>query len=698
MVSVFGAMQVLVLGTLVVVLPVAILWVGVKAAKGLGWVVSRLFRALGFVLGRVGGFARATVLDGLRLAGALVTTAVVTPLALMNLALCRWSSAAHYGHAIEDELVSAGLSLYRVALGNPIRLLGLNVLTDGLERRVPDLVAQAPRGRRARTRGVGFDGYKIVGTLPAGGSGASLYLARPSKSRLEQLARNGRPDPGHVVIKSFELGRGSTLPQIVRESRALEAAKRLGLVLEHELGEGKFHYVMPYVAGENLDAVVRATHARSNPEGLATPDLQRFLRYAADVLNTLERFHGGGLWHKDVKPSNIIVSDRHAHVVDFGLATPLASAMTLTTHGTEYYRDPEMVRLALKGVKVHEVDGVKFDVYSVGAVLYSMVENSFPAHGSLSRISKRCPEAVQWIIRQAMAEMSRRYRSASEMLGDLAVVLAASDPYAVRPADLPSILRVDGRTASSRVAPPPPPPSPSAAFAVPAESAVDPTIRRRTSRSLVAAAVWFLVVFGGLGAMIAHERGKAHGRAHARAAAVVRHVAGPGGAVPVPARRDPVDVLADRWLATLDTTLFSVTAPEPWHSPAWGDPLPDRGMVLVLDERSGAARDDAWAGLLIALESRGYRVVGTPSCPLDEESEIGFHAGARAAVGLSDPSDEQAVLRLEDFVQDTPQLAALVWIASGRDGGLVYRVVQPREARVAAPATFTLTGGETTQL
>jgi hypothetical protein len=35
--------------------------------------------------------------------------------------------------------------------------------------------------------------------------------------------------------------------------------------------------------------------------------------------------------------------------VDFGLITPLRSAMTLTTHGTEYFRDPEMVRMALQG-------------------------------------------------------------------------------------------------------------------------------------------------------------------------------------------------------------------------------------------------------------------------------------------------------------------------------------------------------------
>ena len=116
-----------------------------------------------------------------------------------------------------------------------------------------------------------------------------------------------------------------------------------------------------------------------------------------------------GLWHKDVKPDNIIVHDDRAHLVDLGLVTPMRSAMTLTTHGTEYFRDPEMVRLALKGVKVHQVDGAKFDIYAVGAVLYSIIENSFPAHGGLSQVSKRCPESLRWVIRRSMTDYDKRY-------------------------------------------------------------------------------------------------------------------------------------------------------------------------------------------------------------------------------------------------------------------------------------------------
>ncbi|MCX5690957.1 MAG: hypothetical protein NTV94_14430, partial [Planctomycetota bacterium] len=114
-------------------------------------------------------------------------------------------------------------------------------------------------------------------------------------------------------------------------------------------------------------------------------------------------------------------------------------AMTLTTHGTEYFRDPELVRRALQGVKVHEVDGTKFDVFAAGAVLYSMVEDSFPAHGVLSQISRRCPEAIKWVIRRAMTEYDKRYVSADAMLADLQFVAMAKDPFAVKPFELPSM-------------------------------------------------------------------------------------------------------------------------------------------------------------------------------------------------------------------------------------------------------------------
>ena len=72
-----------------------------------------------------------------------------------------------------------------------------------------------------------------------------------------------------------------------------------------------------------------------------------------------------------------------------------------------------------------------------------MIENSFPAHGGLSQITKRCPETLRWIVRRAMAEYDRRYPSAAAMLADLRVVMDSSDPFALKPIDLPSVAQGD---------------------------------------------------------------------------------------------------------------------------------------------------------------------------------------------------------------------------------------------------------------
>ncbi len=418
-----------VLGVLVgiVLAVVLVMYLVVPLFKAIGWIFSRIF---GFIGGEIADFAR--------FVGAIVTSIIFVPLVLGTVVIGRWSASAHFGRALQREASTMGGCLYRMFLGHPARLFGLAPLTEGLERRIPEVVRAAPGADKPAGRAGQFEGYKIIGSLTGGGSGAKLYIAKPDPVKKATFERQGFGDVGRVVIKVFSIRDGSTLPQIVRESRALDAARRLGFVLDHDLTPERFFYITRYVPGESLGIVTQQLHA-SGTSGLSGKELAKAMKYVADLLATLDAYHQGGLWHKDVKPDNIIVHDDTAHLVDLGLVTPLRSAMTLTTHGTEYFRDPEMVRMALKGAKVHQVDGAKFDVFAVGAVLYSVIENSFPAHGGLSQISKRCPEALRWIVRRAMADYDKRYPTASGMLADLAAVRAASDPFSLRPADLPSV-------------------------------------------------------------------------------------------------------------------------------------------------------------------------------------------------------------------------------------------------------------------
>ena len=462
-----GPVLLIILGVIVAI-PLGvflIIYLLVPAMKGIAFLFKHLWR-----------FVSGMVYDLLRFIGAVVTSIVLVPLTIVNVLVGRWSASAHYGKAIGGEVRNAFLCLYRVAIGHPFRFLGLGAITEGIEKRLPQVVAYAPTADLPSKRTGQFDGYKIVGSLASGGSGGKLYIAEPDAIKQAVFARAGRPDVRQVVIKSFSLRDGSSLPQIIRESQSLEAAKRLALVLDHELTKDRFFYVMEYVPGQSLAALTTQMHAASgDSHGLDTPALRAALGYTSDLLRTLDTYHKGGLWHKDVKPDNIIVDGVRAHLVDFGLVTPLASAMTLTTHGTEYFRDPELVRLALKGVRVHEVDGTRFDIFAAGAVLYSMIENSFPAHGVLSQISRRCPEALRWIVRRAMTDYDKRYRSAGEMLADVDVIRRAADPFAVRPIDLPSMRagleEIEApapdaaQVAFARAASPVPPPIPGAGVA-----------------------------------------------------------------------------------------------------------------------------------------------------------------------------------------------------------------------------------------
>ncbi len=438
---------------------IAIVWLGVA-------ILAKVFKAIGIVVAAIFSFIFGVIGDAARIVGSVVLIPILVLLIVGTVLIGRWSAASHYGRAFNAELSSIFLCTYRICVGRPLRLLGLKDATEGLEHRLPQVMAAAPGRDTPPKKRVGmFEGYTIVGSLQSGGSGSRLYIAEPDELKHAAFERRGVEDLDRVVIKVFSLKDGSSLPQIIRESRALDAAKKLGLVLEHGQDDGRFYYVMRYMPGDSLATITQRLHAQSGENGLDDTSMAATMGFAADLLDTLHTYHAGGLWHKDVKPDNIIIEGPRAHLVDFGLVTPLRSAMTLTTHGTEYFRDPELVRQALRGVKVHQIDGAKFDIYAAGAVLYSVIENSFPAHGGLSQITKRCPEALRWIVRRGMAEYDQRYANAAAMLADLDAVRTAADPFKVRPADLPSMNGAVG--ASHEPMPEPEDPAPVFAAASP---------------------------------------------------------------------------------------------------------------------------------------------------------------------------------------------------------------------------------------
>lgn len=423
-----------------------------------GLAIGRVGVLMGMLGAHIGRCLTQMGRDLVRFLGGVILCIVLLPVALARLAIGKTKTAGAAARASGREALEALRALFSLLIAQPLRLVGLHGVIGHVGTRLPAALGDPDSPRSGP---VEFEGYTVIRELQAGGSGARLFVCEPdARTRVRIKLKDGL-----VVIKSFDFDDGTRLAELLRESRALESARKLGLILDHESSERRFHYAMRYYEGLDLGKFARRVHELAQGDGLDRDHLVLVASLVRDVVATLRDWHAAGLWHKDVKPENVIVHEGRATLIDLSLVTPLASQMTLTTHGTEYFRDPEMVRLALRGVRVGEVDADRFDIYGAGAVLFFVLEGTFPAHGVLSSFRKQSPECLRWIARRAMADYDRRYPNAEEMLADLDRAILGGDPAAVRPADLPSMQGtatgtegLDGRSEAPAGSPPPPPP------------------------------------------------------------------------------------------------------------------------------------------------------------------------------------------------------------------------------------------------
>src|SRR5215207_5408862 len=198
---------------------------------------------------------------------------------------------------------------------------------------------------------------------------------------------------------------------------------------------GRLWFTMPYVEGESL-------RDRLRREGqLAVDDALRITR---EVANGLDFAHRHGVVHRDVKPENILVSDGHALVADFGISRALAAnegdeALTETgvSVGTPAYMSPEQAT-------GQQVDA-RTDVYALGAVLYEMLAGEPPFTGPTPQavIAKRfhtdavplrtvrpaVPEHVDLAVHRALARVpADRFASAAEFARALGAGAATVTP------------------------------------------------------------------------------------------------------------------------------------------------------------------------------------------------------------------------------------------------------------------------------
>ncbi len=220
------------------------------------------------------------------------------------------------------------------------------------------------------------DRYTIEREIGAGGM-ATVYLARDLKHERQVAIKVLRPELAASLgpdrfLQEIRIAANLHHPHIMPLFDSGRAVGRTGGQAEGSSGEFLF-YVMPYVTGESL----REKLAKEGE--LPVSDAVRILK---EVVDALAKAHSEGVVHRDIKPDNVMLADRHALVTDFGVAKAVSEATghhKLTTEGialgTPAYMAPEQA--AADPLIDHRAD-----VYAVGVLAYELLTGRPPFTGT----------------------------------------------------------------------------------------------------------------------------------------------------------------------------------------------------------------------------------------------------------------------------------------------------------------------------
>jgi eukaryotic-like serine/threonine-protein kinase len=227
--------------------------------------------------------------------------------------------------------------------------------------------------------------------------------------------------------------------RFLREAQHAAGLRHPNIVQVYEIAESDR---MPFIVSEYIDGMTLNDIASAN-----TLSFKETARLLVQISNAVEYAHQNGVIHRDLKPGNILVDkNRNAYITDFGLARTDDMEITMTLDGailgTPAYMAPEQAAGNQKLV------GRCSDVYSLGVILYRLITQELPFHGTKRmlvhqvihddpapprRFNEFIPRDLETITLKAMAKAPEsRYQSARELAEELQRYLNG-EPILARP-------------------------------------------------------------------------------------------------------------------------------------------------------------------------------------------------------------------------------------------------------------------------
>lgn len=255
--------------------------------------------------------------------------------------------------------------------------------------------------------------------------------------------------------------------RFIEEARITASLEHPNIVPVHDIGVDNYgspYFTMKLIRGETLASVLRKLHD-GDPEYLENYPLDKLLRIFLKVCNGVAFAHSKGVLHLDLKPENVQLGDYgEVILMDWGLAR----LVSVPEQNTDAAPDPAIpwtdnrtcdgVRKGTPGYMAPEQAAGKnsqksfrTDVYSLGAILYSILTYCNPLEGNdvkkllaatvrgaivppSQRVPGRLiPAGLEAVVLKAMAlQPEKRYSGAKELRNEVLAYLSGHATHAER--------------------------------------------------------------------------------------------------------------------------------------------------------------------------------------------------------------------------------------------------------------------------
>ena len=261
--------------------------------------------------------------------------------------------------------------------------------------------------------------YAVVRKLGEGGFGV-VYLARDLNLDRDVALKIARP-------KVFQSQKDLLRFRKEAQSAAQIAHPGVATIYSVMWDNQPPVIVQEYVEGTDLKTLLR----------IESFSAERTVELVAELAETIAFAHQEGIYHRDLKPGNVMIStEGRARIVDFGLAIYDSERRQHRGEkcGTPAYMAPEQVR-----GESHRLDG-RCDIWSLGIILYQMLVGKTPFSGDTQdevyeevlhnevrpprQLKPQLPLELERICLKCLAKrMSDRYTTAHDLATDLRELL-----------------------------------------------------------------------------------------------------------------------------------------------------------------------------------------------------------------------------------------------------------------------------------